>query len=93
MSSVGIGAPSGTVYATAEVGGLGGTVLKTTDGGDTWTPIKTGLFTPRSGRVWADSNDASTLYVNDSLARNAFYVSTDAGANFVRSTIPQGPPG
>jgi uncharacterized protein (TIGR03437 family) len=93
VSSVSIGAPSGTVYATAEVGGLGGTVMKTTDAGDTWVPIKTGLFTPRNGRVWADSNDASTVYVNDSLARNSFYVSTDAGANFVRSTIPQGPPG
>ena len=93
VSSVSIGAPSGTVYATADVGGLGGTVMKTTDGGDTWTPIKNGLFTSRSGRVWADPTDPSTLYVNDSLSNRDFYVSTDAGAHFTPSVIPQGPPG
>jgi uncharacterized protein (TIGR03437 family) len=93
VSSVSIGAPSGTVYATAEVGGLGGTVMKTTDGGDTWTPIKNGLFTSRSGRVWADPNDPSTLYVNDTFSRNDFYVSTDAGAHFTKSVIPPGPLG
>lgn len=93
VSSVSVGAPSGTVYATADVGGLGGTVMKTTDGGDTWTPIKNGLFTSRSGRVWADPTDPSTLYVNDSFSNHDFYVSTDAGAHFTPSAIPQGPPG
>jgi uncharacterized protein (TIGR03437 family) len=93
VSAVAIGAPSGTVYATADVGGLGGTVMKTTNGGDTWTAIKTGLFTPQSGSVWADAIDPNIVFVNDSLARNSLYVSTDAGATFTPSVIPQGPPG
>jgi len=93
VSSVSFGAPSGTAYATADVGGLGGTVMKTTDGGNTWTPIKNGLFTSRSGNVWADPNDPSTLYVNDSLSNHDFYVSTDGGAHFTQSVIPPGPPG
>lgn len=93
VSGVAIGAPSGTVYAAAEVGGLGGTVMKTTNGGDTWTAIKTGLFTPQSGKVWADAIDPDIVFVNDSLATRSFYVSTDAGASFKQSVIPQGPPG
>ena len=93
VSSVAVSAAPGTVFAAAEVTGLGGAVLKTTDGGDTWTPLKTGLFTSRSGRVWADPWDASILYVNDSASRNAFYVSPDAGVTYTKTTLPQGPPG
>jgi photosystem II stability/assembly factor-like uncharacterized protein len=82
VSSISFGANSGTVYATAEVSGLGGAVMKTTDGGNTWTPLKTGLFTPRSGKVWADPSDPATIYTNDTFAARAFYASTDGGANF-----------
>ena len=88
-----ISAPSSTLYAVGDVVGLGGTVLKSTNGGDTWTPIKNGLFGTRSGRVWADPNDASTVYVNDSATNQNFYVSTDAGANYKAIPLPVGPPG
>jgi uncharacterized protein (TIGR03437 family) len=93
VSSVSFGGASGTVYATGEVSGLGGTVFKTTDAGSTWTPIKNGLFTPQSGRIWADITDPSTVYVNDSLSRHDFYVSTDAGGSFTQIKFPTGPPG
>jgi uncharacterized protein (TIGR03437 family) len=93
VTSVAVGAVSATVYATGDVAGLGATVLKSTDGGDTWTPLKNGLFTSISGVVWADPADASTVYVNDSIYTDSFYVSTDAGATFNQSKIPQGPPG
>ncbi len=92
VSSVAVGAVSSTVYATGTVAGLGGTVLKSTDGGDTWTPLKNGLSTI-SEVVWADPADASTVFVNDSIYTGNFYVSTDAGATFDKSEIPQGPPG
>jgi len=93
VSSVSFGAPTGTAYATADVAGLGGTVMKTTDSGATWTPLKNGLFTPRSGEVWADRNDPSTVFVNDTSSRRDFYVSTDGGAHFTQSVLPPGPPG
>jgi uncharacterized protein (TIGR03437 family) len=92
VTSVSVGAVSSTVYATGDVAGLGGTVLKSTDGGDTWTALKNGLFTAISGIVWADPVDASTVFVNDSIYPGSFYVSTDGGAHFNASKLPQGPP-
>ncbi len=92
VTSVSVGAVSSTVYATGDVKGLGATVLKSTDGGDTWTPLQNGLFTTISGIVWADPVDASTVFVNDSIYPNSFYVSTDGGAHFNPSTLPKGPP-
>lgn len=93
VTSVSVGAVSTTVYAAGDVPGLGGTVLKSTDGGANWTALKNGLFTSLSGVVWADPVDASTVYVNDSIYVGSFYVSTDAGAHFNPSALPQGPPG
>jgi uncharacterized protein (TIGR03437 family) len=93
VSSVSFGASIGTVYATGDVAGLGSTVMRTSDGGSTWTPLKNGLFSSRSGQIWADPTDGTTLYVNNSGAANSFNVSTDAGAHFTRSIIPDGPPG
>jgi uncharacterized protein (TIGR03437 family) len=93
VSSVSFGASIGTVYAAGDVGGLGPTLQRTSDGGATWTPLKNGLFSSRSGKVWADPTDGTTLYVNDSNSRGSFNVSTDAGAHFTKSTLPQGPPG
>ncbi len=92
VTSVSVGAVSSTVYATGDVDGLGATVLKSTDGGDTWTPLQNGLFTTISGIVWADPVDASLVFVNDSIYPNSFYVSTDGGAHFNKSTLPKEPP-
>jgi uncharacterized protein (TIGR03437 family) len=91
VDSVSVGANSSTVYAAGDVSGLGETVLKSTDGGDTWTPLHNGLFT--FGVVWADPADASLVFVNDHIFTGSFYVSTDAGATFHKSTLPKGPPG
>ncbi len=93
VTSVSVGAVSSTLYATGDVSGLGATVLKSTDGGDTWTPLQNGLFTTISGIVWANPVDASTVFVNDSIYPGSFYVSTDAGAHFNASKLPEGPPG
>jgi hypothetical protein len=93
VSSISFGATPGTVYAAADVAGLGGTVMRTIDGGSTWTPLKNGLFASQSGRVWADPADASTVYVNDTNSNHRFYVSTDGGATFPQRAIPEGPPG
>jgi uncharacterized protein (TIGR03437 family) len=93
VTSVSVGAVSNTVYAAGDVAGLGGTVLKSNDGGTGWTALQNGMFGPYSGVVWADPVDASTVYVNDSLSNRDFYVSTDAGAHFNASVLPQGPPG
>ena len=92
VTSVSVGAVSSTVYVTGDVAGLGGTVLKSTDGGDTWTALKNGLFGEYSGVVWADPVDASTVFVNDSINVASLYVSTDGGAHFNLSNIPEGPP-
>ena len=92
VTSVSVGAVSSTVYAAGDVVGLGGTVLKSTDGGDTWTALKNGLFGTYSGLVWADPVDASTVFVSDSLNVDSLYVSTDGGAHFNLSKIPVGPP-
>ena len=93
VTSVSVGAVSSTVYATGDVAGLGGTVLKSTDGGDSWTALQNGIFTSISGIVWADPVDASTVFVNDFIYTRSFYVSTDGGAHFNPSQLPQGPPG
>ncbi|HEX5229258.1 MAG TPA: IPT/TIG domain-containing protein, partial [Bryobacteraceae bacterium] len=90
--SVGIGFPDGTLYAAGQVTGLGAVVLKTTDGGGSWTPIATGLFTPTDGRLWADPT-SPLLFTNSADSNHDFDVSDDGGANFAHSVIPQGPAG
>jgi uncharacterized protein (TIGR03437 family) len=92
VTSVSVGANSNTLYATGDVSGLGATVLKSIDGGDTWKPLQNGLFTTISGIVWADPVDASLVFVNDSIYPRSFYVSTDGGAHFNPSKLPVGPP-
>ena len=93
VSSVSVGAVSSTVYAAGDVAGLGGTVLKSTDGGDTWTALQNGLFGPYGGVVWADPVDPSTVFVDDDSDPGTSYVSTDGGAHFNPSKLPEGPPG
>ncbi|MGH7868386.1 MAG: WD40/YVTN/BNR-like repeat-containing protein, partial [Candidatus Dormibacteraceae bacterium] len=93
VSSVSFGVVSSTVYATGQVAGLGPTVMRSTDSGNTWTPLVDGLFTAQSGEVWADPTDASTIYVDDGVYSNVdFYASTDGGATFPQRATPVGPP-
>jgi uncharacterized protein (TIGR03437 family) len=91
VDSISVGAVSSTVYVAGDVSGLGETLLKSTDGGATWKALQNGLFT--FGVVWADPVDASTVFVNDHIETRSFYVSTDGGAHFTPSVLPQGPPG
>ncbi|HTS51183.1 MAG TPA: IPT/TIG domain-containing protein [Bryobacteraceae bacterium] len=93
VTSVGVGAVSSTLYATGDVKGLGGTVLKSTDGGASWTALQNGMFGTYTGVVWADPVDSSFVFVNDFIYSRSFYVSTDGGAHFNPSMLPQGPPG
>jgi hypothetical protein len=69
VDSVSVGAVSSTVYAVGDVAGLGETVLKSTDGGATWTALKNGLVT--FGVIWADPVNASTVFVNDHTSPRA----------------------
>lgn len=93
VNSVAIGAPDGTVYATGNVTGLGRSVLKSTDGGNTWTPVANGFFSSDSGKLWADTT-SSLVFANDTGTKsNPLHVSTDGGATFHLSTIPPGPDG
>ncbi len=93
VNSVAIGAPDGTVYATGTVTGLGRSILKSTDAGSTWTPIANGFFSSDGGRLYADTT-SSLLFSNDTLTiNNPLRVSTDGGASFQLSTLPQGPDG
>ncbi len=92
VTSVGVGAVSSTLYVTGDVTGLGGTVLKSTDGGASWTALQNGMFGSYTGVVWADPVDSSFVFVNDWISPRSFYVSTDGGAHFNPSMLPQGPP-
>ena len=92
VTSVSVGAVSSTLYATGDVQGLGGTVLKSTDGGASWTALQNGMFGSYTGVVWADPVDSSFVFVNDFISPRSFYVSTDGGAHFNPSMLPQGPP-
>ena len=91
VDAVSVGAVSSTIYVVGDVAGLGETVVKSTDGGASWTALKNGLVT--FGVVWADPVDPSTVFINDHISPRNFYVSTDAGAHFNPSLLPQGPPG
>jgi uncharacterized protein (TIGR03437 family) len=91
VDSVSVGAVSSTVYVAGDVSGLGESLLKSTDGGATWKALQNGLFT--FGVVWADPVDASLVFVNDHIYPGDFSVSTDGGAHFTPSVLPQGPPG
>ena len=90
VDSVSVGAASSTVYAAGDVSGVGESVLKSTDGGATWKVLDNGLFT--FGVVWADPVDASLVFVNDYIYPGSFSVSTDGGAHFNPSKLPEGPP-
>lgn len=92
VTSVALGSPAGTVYAAGTVTGVGSSILESTDAGNSWTPIQNGLFSANAGRLWADSND-SVVFANDTLSNHDFNVSTDGGATFKASVIPQGPLG
>ncbi|HTS50710.1 MAG TPA: YCF48-related protein [Bryobacteraceae bacterium] len=87
-----IGWPDGTIYAAGDVTGAGPTILKTTDAGNTWTPIQDGLFSAHSGRLWADTT-SSLLFSNSIDSNHDLKVSTDGGGHFTPSVIPQGPAG
>ena len=91
VDGVSVGASSSTIYVIGDVAGLGETVVKSTDGGASWTALKNGLV--QFGVVWADPVDPSTVFINDHISPRNFYVSTDGGAHFTASLLPQGPPG
>ncbi len=66
-----------TVYA----GVLGGGVFKSTDAGETWNPINSGLTTLLIRALAIDPQTPTTLYAGTSGA--GFFKTTDGGANWV----------
>jgi photosystem II stability/assembly factor-like uncharacterized protein len=64
-------------------------VYKTTDGGDTWTPLTEGLPTGRLGRIGvATSSDGRKVFaiVAGTAGAGGLYRSDDGGAHFAKST-------
>jgi photosystem II stability/assembly factor-like uncharacterized protein len=78
---------SSTVYAATSpvyvgVGNFdGGGVLKTTDGGDSWTTLSNTLVGKYTGPIVIDPHESATLYI---ASRSTLFKSTDGGA----STLP-----
>lgn len=79
-----------TVYAGAD-NGAGGSILKSTDGGATFSAV-TGTFTFCSPQCFydialdVDPNNANNLYVGGSSGTNIFRYSTNGGTSFTAST-------
>jgi photosystem II stability/assembly factor-like uncharacterized protein len=76
----------GTVYIASTVTngrGLIRTVLKSTDGGETWIPLES-TFPPDIGSIAFDNQDPNTLYVG--TGEGAFK-SADAGATWTAQRI------
>jgi uncharacterized repeat protein (TIGR01451 family) len=74
-----------TLYAGTEEGG----VFKTTDGGNSWTAINTGLVSLNAGRtdlnitaLAIDPKQPNTIYAG--TADSGIFKSNDAGANWIR---------
>jgi uncharacterized protein (TIGR03437 family) len=80
---------SGLLYATADVPGLGGALLRSQDGGVNWSPLKAGLTSGGAARpqVRSDMADASLPYVLDQGGSRSIFTSKDGGASFSQSQI------
>jgi photosystem II stability/assembly factor-like uncharacterized protein len=81
-----------TIYAGGALGG----VLKSTDGGDTWTPISDAVPSLSVGDLALDPNDPSILYFGtgeanssgDSYAGTGVYRTTDSGSTWEFVGLP-----
>ncbi|MGC2237952.1 MAG: FG-GAP-like repeat-containing protein [Pyrinomonadaceae bacterium] len=73
---------------------LGTGVLKSTDGGQTWTRVSNATL-PTPGRIWqilVDANDANRVYAaqyslrqGNSVFSSGFFYSTDGGVNWTKT--------
>jgi uncharacterized protein (TIGR03437 family) len=87
VDSVAFDTSSGAIYAGAVVTGLGVTAVKSTDGGNTWTPLYNKFNGGNAPLIVAvDPNINSTVYV----LQGGFWESTDSGASWSVSQIPPG---
>ena len=86
--SVAFDTSSGAIYAGAVVTGLGVTVVKSTDGGNTWTPVYNQFNAGSDGTmlVAVDPNINSTVYA----LGGGFWTSTDSGASWSDVQLPPG---
>jgi uncharacterized protein (TIGR03437 family) len=83
--SISLGAASGEIYVGADVAGLGGSILKSTDSGQTFVPLKNGFSTVFGPFVWADPNASSVAYALENftgLYDGNLYRSTDSGTTW-----------
>jgi photosystem II stability/assembly factor-like uncharacterized protein len=67
-----------TVFASTRGGG----VFKTTDGGDSWTPINNGLRVAGVESVVLDPHNPEILYAG--TTGDGVFVTVDAGLSWVR---------
>ncbi len=87
--------PSSTVYAVGSTGTGASSVLKSTDGANTFTPASKGLTVSFVGSLLINPLDASQLYAGGSSSRDpdAFVTKINpAGTNLIYSTLLGGFP-
>lgn len=85
--SVSFDTSSGAIYAGAVVTGLGVTAVKSTDGGNTWTPLYNQFKGGNDTLIVAvDPNINSTVYA----LGGGFWKSTDSGASWSNVQFPPG---
>jgi hypothetical protein len=81
------------VYAIAQ--GPGGGVLKSTNGGSTWTLLGNSVFNQASlGSIAVDPNNSNNLYVSvlygtDGYSSGGVYKSTDGGKTWTDTTVSE----
>jgi len=89
--SLSIDPASGAIYAGGVLTGASGAVFKSTNGGTTFTPLKSQIGT-RGPYVRVDPNNPSSIYAFDhlgfGLAGDVYYLSTDAGATWTSAATP-----
>ena len=67
--------------------GASGTILRTTDGGTTWTPQSSGTIWPLNGVFFTDAN-TGTAVGGEAVEPATILRTTDGGANWFPQSVP-----
>lgn len=90
-SSLSIDPCTGVIYVGASVSGLGGAIMKSADGGNTWVPLKNGFMDAIHGPfVLVDPSTPSVVYAIDypGALHIYFYRSSDGGSTWTEIRMP-----
>jgi uncharacterized protein (TIGR03437 family) len=89
FSSVAFDSATGDYYAGGNVTGIGSVVLKSSDGGFTFSPIKNGLGGASGPSVYTDPSAGSTVYAISPID-GVYLRSTDRGVTWTSMSFPRG---